>query len=416
MNSDIDSDEEGRLVSQMYFQQRSFQPQQPTIAEEPRKTTDEKAKEVDKTETKGSIDAEHDDETVGQQEQKSQNSSFIREQESDDSSVVSVSDDVVVQHIDQDSDKSSLPDDDLEGQYAQDFAKSAEPKKKDTDDPWAVHPRDLNDRMSKSSNRYYSSEGIQELRCHNCGENGHIAKHCPVGSAANVCALCGLSGHVRFACPQELCFNCHRPGHKSKDCTAVRRKFRLECIRCYMWGHLQADCPQIWRVYANTTSNGPPKPAQTTNPHAWCCFCTRKGHWHHECPINNQIKYFPFPVAPNQGGFRSAYNSPNHYGTANSTPVNTRLANRLGNQGTPQFGFGYPSHRGSPFGGNEGAGRRTRSTPNSRNLQNRLGSRRDTPRSSPHPYYGAASSGGRKGGNFKTSSGSRSRYKGSYKR
>eukprot|EP00871_Galdieria_phlegrea_P000799 jgi/Galph1/171/GphlegSOOS_G4925.1 len=107
----------------------------------------------------------------------------------------------------------------------------------------------------ESQARYFSGSNVI---CSNCGLLGHVSLLCSEEPIGKRCFLCGDEGHIARDCPQELCHNCLRPGHKRRDCTLPRRTVgvdesqlypcfdeleNVEELRCYLCakrGHL--DC------------------------------------------------------------------------------------------------------------------------------------------------------------------------------
>lgn len=96
--------------------------------------------------------------------------------------------------------------------------------------------------------------------CSNCGELGHIKKHCNQEVVERektdpviTCVYCQEEGHRARDCPKErinpfACKNCKQTGHKAADCTEPRSAEGVECRKCNQMGHFSRDvsisCPQ----------------------------------------------------------------------------------------------------------------------------------------------------------------------------
>lgn len=100
--------------------------------------------------------------------------------------------------------------------------------------------------------------------CSNCGELGHVKKHCKqeVAERENLaptitCVYCQEQGHRARDCPKErvnpfACKNCKQEGHKAADCTEPRSAEGVECRKCNEKGHFSRDvcisCPQNYAI------------------------------------------------------------------------------------------------------------------------------------------------------------------------
>ena len=95
--------------------------------------------------------------------------------------------------------------------------------------------------------RYFDDDfELAAVRCFRCGGGGHREAECSRAPKTRPCHLCGDADHVARDCPRGLCFNCLRPGHRSRDCEEKRGFGReaqsLLCLRCGERGHAVGTC------------------------------------------------------------------------------------------------------------------------------------------------------------------------------
>lgn len=137
---------------------------------------------------------------------------------------------------------------------------------------WPATPEENIERLKKGAGMPFD-RGIP--KCGNCGELGHIKKHCKEEPAEVVegpkvqCVICNGTGHRARDCTQErvdpfACRNCKKSGHNSKECPEPRSAEGLECKACNEVGHFSKDCP---------TRGGP----------MTCRNCGEEGHKGNEC-------------------------------------------------------------------------------------------------------------------------------------
>ena len=75
--------------------------------------------------------------------------------------------------------------------------------------------RDEGDRPSyghergSQNDRYQGDRYKDNVKCHRCGQEGHMAKNCPF---------------VEEQGDSRNCFNCGQPGHLSRDCPGERKQ------------------------------------------------------------------------------------------------------------------------------------------------------------------------------------------------
>lgn len=82
---------------------------------------------------------------------------------------------------------------------------------------------------------------------HNCGEVGHIRRHCSKEKKPRDCYNCYQTGHMGKDCPKKKvykCGNCDQIGHFRKDCPKPRDLSKVQCHKCQKFGHFAAKCDQ----------------------------------------------------------------------------------------------------------------------------------------------------------------------------
>lgn len=106
-----------------------------------------------------------------------------------------------------------------------------------------------------------------------------------------------MIGHQRFSCPEEICHNCGRPGHMSRDCRLPRKRrmtARDMCTRCGGPGHHSRECSLNWRRYAldKSFSSGRLDPRKIESMAASICRvcynCAGLDHFGDECPYERK--------------------------------------------------------------------------------------------------------------------------------
>merc|ERR1719319_1425419 len=80
------------------------------------------------------------------------------------------------------------------------------------------------------------------MKCHNCGQFGHMVRFCPEPKKAIHCRMCGGVGHYETRCPTKCCLGCGQPGGMFLDsCLHCRNKHQFECKECGEKGHVKKD-------------------------------------------------------------------------------------------------------------------------------------------------------------------------------
>uniref|UniRef100_A0A8C9RH75 Zinc finger CCHC domain-containing protein 7 n=1 Tax=Scleropages formosus TaxID=113540 RepID=A0A8C9RH75_SCLFO len=182
----------------------------------------------------------------------------------------------------------------------------------DNDDyNWSISAKDMKAQIAnrgpgtrRLASRYYEKKNVT---CRNCNKTGHLSKSCSTPKKLPSCLLCGTQGHLQRSCPHHFCSNCMLPGHGYEDCLEPAY-WHKQCHRCSMTGHFQDSCPEVWRQYHLTTRVGPPvKPVTRDAPRspAYCYNCSRKGHFGFECKDRRMFNG-TYPTAP----YISYYDTP----------------------------------------------------------------------------------------------------------
>jgi len=148
--------------------------------------------------------------------------------------------------------------------------------------------------------------------CHKCGEEGHMARECPIGGGGggNKCRNCRQEGHIASDCPEpEVCRRCPKEGHVKDDCPEPERCYNCRqlghgtsdcpepemCRRCRKPGHEVADCPEPEKCYncrkqGNSTADCP-------HPEV----CRKEGHRVADCPDPQVCKWCGWLPVENTG-------------------------------------------------------------------------------------------------------------------
>ncbi|KAF1950550.1 hypothetical protein CC80DRAFT_228916 [Byssothecium circinans] len=142
-------------------------------------------------------------------------------------------------------DITGLPD----REYVLSIQYSAKPRRQKHGTGWPADPAENLERLTSAG--YVQDCGVP--LCGNCGELGHIRKHCTqekveMESTAPtvVCVYCKEEGHRARDCPKErvnpfACRNCKQEGHRSNECPEPRSAEGVECHKCSQTGHFSRD-------------------------------------------------------------------------------------------------------------------------------------------------------------------------------
>lgn len=106
-----------------------------------------------------------------------------------------------------------------------------------------------------------------------------------------------MIGHQRSSCPEEICHNCGRPGHMSRECRHPRKRrmtTRDICSRCSGPGHHSRECSLNWRKYAvdkkfsGGRHDSKKIEAAAASIHRVCYNCAGLDHFGDECPYERK--------------------------------------------------------------------------------------------------------------------------------
>ena len=88
--------------------------------------------------------------------------------------------------------------------------------------------------------RYYVLDDDITVKCHNCGEIGHIKDNCPFTNL-KFCHRCLSYNHNDKDCKNKKCFRCNKSGHNKNECPFKDNEL-LICFNCENSGHRKNDC------------------------------------------------------------------------------------------------------------------------------------------------------------------------------
>ena len=88
--------------------------------------------------------------------------------------------------------------------------------------------------------RYYALEDDITIKCHNCGDVGHIKDYCPYINL-KFCHRCLSNNHNDKDCRNKKCFRCNRSGHNMKECD-IKDSDIILCFNCQNSGHRKNEC------------------------------------------------------------------------------------------------------------------------------------------------------------------------------
>ncbi|KAH9875643.1 hypothetical protein IAQ61_003107 [Plenodomus lingam] len=180
--------------------------------------------------------------------------------------------------------------------YVLSFQKFAKPRRVKMAEGWPASPEENMVRLSSAG--FVEDRGVP--LCGNCGELGHVRKHCKQEQPERqshqpeiTCVNCHEIGHRARDCNKErlnphACRNCKKDGHNSKDCPEPRSAEGVECRKCMQTGHFSKDCPNVAaRTCRNCDStehiakdcDQPKNPDKTQ-----CRNCDLIGHFSRDCP------------------------------------------------------------------------------------------------------------------------------------
>ena len=88
--------------------------------------------------------------------------------------------------------------------------------------------------------RYYILDEDITVKCHNCGEVGHVKDFCPYTNL-KFCHRCLSHAHNDKDCKNKKCFRCNKSGHNKNECD-IKESDILICFNCGNSGHRKNEC------------------------------------------------------------------------------------------------------------------------------------------------------------------------------
>ena len=88
--------------------------------------------------------------------------------------------------------------------------------------------------------RYYILDDDITIKCHNCGEVGHLKDYCPY-SNLKFCHRCLSNSHDDKDCKNKKCFRCNKSGHNRSECI-LKDSDIIICFNCMNSGHKKNEC------------------------------------------------------------------------------------------------------------------------------------------------------------------------------
>ncbi|KAF5847635.1 hypothetical protein GGP41_000352 [Bipolaris sorokiniana] len=134
-------------------------------------------------------------------------------------------------------------------EYVLTFQLSPKPRRPKLAHGWPESPAQNMERLASCGD--VQDRGIP--LCGNCGELGHIRKHCKQEQVEREthqpeiqCVNCKEIGHRARDCTKErfnpfACRNCKQEGHNAKECPEPRSAEGVECRKCNEMGHFSKD-------------------------------------------------------------------------------------------------------------------------------------------------------------------------------